>query len=124
MNILVRMLGIHIALIVLLLVGCAGWTKTDKTLLTINGVLMTIDMLQTADIYRHSEYYEVNPVIDAGVERFGTGFIPMYFAGSFGMRYVIADQLKSWRPWFLTGTAAVSAGLVIHNNSIGLEVGF
>ena len=86
---------------------------------------MTIDMLQTADIYQHpDEYYEVNPVINFGVAKFGTGFIPLYFAGSFGLRYVIADQLKSWRPWFLTGTAAVSAGLVIHNNSIGLEVGF
>ena len=124
MNILARMLGIHSVLIVLMLAGCAGWTKTDKTLLTINGVLMTIDMLQTADIYRHSEYYEVNPIIDGGVNRFGTGFIPVYFAGSFGVQYLIADQLKSWRPWFLSGTAAVSAGLVIHNNSIGLEVGF
>ena len=105
--------------------NCASWTKTDKTLLTINGVLMTIDMLQTADIYHHpEEYYEVNPVINFGVAKFGTGFIPFYFAGSFGARYLIADQLKSWRPWFLTGTAAMSAGLVIHNNSIGLEVGF
>ena len=94
-------------------------------MLTINGVLMTVDMLQTADIYQNlDEYHEINPVINFGVAKFGTGFIPFYFAGSFGLRYVIADQLKSWRPWFLTGTAAVTAGLVIHNNSIGLEVGF
>ena len=113
-----------IALILTFLTSCSGWNRRDKTLLTINGVLMTIDMLQTADIYRHDEYYEVNPIIDSGVDKFGTGFIPVYFAGSFGARYLIADQLKSWRPWFLTGTAAVSAGLVIHNNSIGLEIGF
>jgi len=106
------------------LLSCAGWTKTDKTILSINGVLMTIDMLQTADIYHNDDYYEINPVINFGVSKFGTGFIPFYFAGSFGAQYLIADQLDSWRPWFLTGTAAVSAGLVIHNNSIGLEVGF
>jgi len=115
---------IIILIMMLGLIGCAGWTKTDKALLTINGVLMTVDMLQTADIYQHEEYYEINPVIDFGVGKFGTGFIPFYFAGSFGLRYLIADQLKSWRPWFLTGTAAVTAGLVIHNNSIGLKIGF
>jgi len=116
--------SLSLLMMLFILCSCAGWTKTDKTLLTINGVLMTIDMLQTADIYQHEEYYEANPVINFGVGKFGTGFLPFYFVGSFGLRYLIADQLNSWRPWFLAGTAAVSAGLVIHNNSIGLEIGF
>ena len=115
---------IIVVIIVFGLMGCAGWTKMDKTLMTINGVLMTMDMMQTMDIYRHSEYYEINPIIDAGVNEFGTEFIPVYFAGSFGLRYLIADKIGGWRPWFLAGTAAVSAGLVINNNSIGLNIEF
>ena len=111
--------------IVICTLNCAGWTKGDKTLLTINGVLMTVDMLQTEDIFRHEEYYEINPIINTGVNHFGTGFIPFYFAGSFGLQYLVADALPNiYRKMFLTGSAAMSAALVIHNNSIGLEVGF
>ena len=104
--------------------GCAGWTKTDKTLLTINGALMTVDMLQTMDIYRHPEYHEHNPVINAGVKNFGNNFVPAYFVMSFGLQYLVADQLDSWRPWFLSGTAAGSLALIIHNNEIGLNIEF
>ena len=115
-------------ILILILCSCAGtdkWTKADKTLLTINGVMMTVDMLQTQDIYRRSEYYEINPVIDAGVKQFGTGFIPFYFIGSFGLRYLIADSLPStYRKVFLSGTALVSTFLVINNDSIGLKVRF
>lgn len=125
MNIL-NYLKIIILFFSLLLTNCAGWNKVDKTLLTINGAVMTVDMLQTINIYNREDegYYEMNPIIDWGVDRMGKSFIPLYFVSSFGVRYLIADSFPKYRSLFLTSTGIVSTALILHNNSIGLELGF
>ena len=87
---------------------------------------MTADMLQTNDIYDRGEdgYYEVNPVIAWGVESVGKGFVPLYFASSFYLRYQIADWFPQYRAKFLGTTAMVSGSLVVHNQDIGLGLNF
>ena len=101
------------------------WDKTEKALFASNSVLRTVDMLQTNDIYHHKEYHEINPFIDAGVDKFGTKFIPVWFVGMGVAEYLVVDALPhSWRKGVLGFTNAVSLGLVYHNNQIGLGLNF
>ena len=121
-------------LLVLVLIGLplcsedrAGdeWDTYDKSLFVAHQIIRTVDMFQTQDIYNQKEFYEMNPVIDTGVDRFGTHFIPIYFVGMAVAEYFIADALPSnYRKAFLTVGSAVSVGLVYHNKAAGLNMSF
>ena len=101
------------------------WDTYDKSLFAAHQVIRTVDMFQTNDIYDHKEFYEMNPIIDRGVDEFGTKFIPVYFVGMAVAEYLIADALPSkYRKVFLGVGTAVSLGLVYHNNDIGLGLSF
>ena len=101
------------------------WDNTDKTMFGISTVLLTMDFMQTNNIYDRDEYYEINPVIDWGVDRIGKKFVPIYFSASLVAKYFIADNLDSkWRKGFLGLCILTSGFLVIHNNSIGLRFSF
>jgi len=105
---------------------CNGWHKSDKTLLYINGVLMTADMLQTQNIYDRSEegYYEYNPVINWGVGKMGKAFVPLYFGSAFALQWKICDMFPAVRTKLLATSSLGSAMLVIHNQDIGLRFSF
>lgn len=102
-----------------------GWNKTDKVLYGTGLVFQTIDLLQTNYIYSHSEYHEINPVIDTVVDMAGTKALPLYFLSTALLKYAVADMLEgSYRTTWLATTTAISVGLVYHNNSIGLGLDF
>ena len=102
-----------------------GWDKTDKALFATGLVFQTVDMLQTNDIYHDDDYHEVNPIIDAVVDAGGTKVLPLYFLSTAFIKYAVADNLSGeYRKAFLATTTAISVGLVVHNNSIGLGLNF
>ena len=97
------------------------WDNWDKSLYITHQLAKTVDMFQTQNIYRNKEYRELNPVIDSGVNKFGTHFIPVYFLGSAVAEYIVADVLKApYRKMFLTTGTLFTIGLIQHNKSIGL----
>lgn len=101
------------------------WDTYDKSLFAAHQLIRTVDMFQTQDIYNHKEFYEMSPIIDRGVNEFGTHFIPVYFASIGVIEYLIADALPSpYRKTFLGVGTAVSLGLIYRNNSIGLGMSF
>ena len=101
------------------------WDKTEKALFASSCVFRTVDMLQTNDIYHHDEYYEINPAIDYGVDKFGTKFIPVWFISMGIAEYLIVDALPhKYRKIALGVTNAVSLGLIYNNNRIGLGLNF
>lgn len=101
------------------------WDTYDKSVFVAHQVFRTVDMFQTQDIYNHKEFYEMNPIIDRGVNKFGTHFIPVYFVAMGVAEYLIADALPDpYRKVFLTAGTMVTIGLVHHNKSIGLGMSF
>jgi hypothetical protein len=103
------------------------WDKTEKALFASSCVLRTVDMLQTNDIYNREDegYHEINPLIDAGVNKFGTKFIPVWFITGTIAEYLILDALPhKYRKIALGVTNAVSLGLIYNNNRIGLGLNF
>ena len=101
------------------------WDKTEKALFASSCVFRTIDMLQTNDIYHHDEYHEINPFINAGVDKFWTKFIPVWFITMGLAEYLIIDVLPhKYRKVALGVTNAVSLGLIYNNNRIGLGLNF
>ena len=103
----------------------SDWDKTEKALFASSCVFRTIDMLQTNDIYHHDEYHEINPLIDSGVDKFGTKFIPVWFVTMGLTEYLIVDALPhKYRKVVLGVTNAVSLGLIYNNNRIGLGLNF
>ena len=103
------------------------WDKTEKALFASNCVLRTVDMLQTNDIYARKDegYYEMNPLIDAGVDKFGTKFIPVWFITGTIAEYLIVDAMPHpWRKAALGVFNAVSIGLIYNNHQKGLGLNF
>jgi len=103
------------------------WDKAEKALFASNCVFRTVDMLQTNDIFARKDegYYEMNPLIDAGVNKFGTKFIPIWFVSMGVAEYLIIDALPhKYRKIALGVTNAVSLGLIYNNNRIGLGLNF
>lgn len=122
-----RML-IVIIMMLLLLAGSASaqeWDSVDKTLYGILIVSTTIDSLQTCYIYDHEEWEELNPVLDWGMEQFGKGFLPVYFAASFlAKTYVIDVVGPKYRKvvlGFFVGSSMTAVGL---NYAAGIKVEF
>lgn len=90
-----------ISIIILLLLAYPGlsrseeWDAVDKAL--IGGLILTksIDCSQTRQIYSDPYRWERNPAIRAGVDRFGRGFIPIYFVGTTLLTWKIADKIEN-----------------------------
>ena len=103
------------------------WDKIEMSLFLSNCVLRTVDMLQTNDIYNREDegYHEINPLIDAGVNKFGTKFIPVWFITGTIVEYLIVDAMPhKYRKVALGVTNAISIGLIYNNNRIGLGLNF
>ena len=101
------------------------WDTVDKTLL---GVLITskvVNCLQTQYIFDTPEYIELNSVINDGVNRYGEGFIPAYFAVTTLVAGLIADWLPSdYRKIWLGLWVGTSIMTIEQNYSIGIKLQF
>lgn len=102
------------------------WDMIDKTLL---GVLIgstAIDYFQTRYIFDNPDrFYETNSIIVDGVDRFGKGFIPIYFIALTLFDGLIADWLSSdyRKPW-LGIRVGGAIDTVYKNYSVGIRLEF
>jgi len=109
-------------------ISCSGlqttreWDTTEKTMFVANQAIRTIDMMQTSYIFANAAFYEVNPILVAGVSILGPLFVPIYFIGVGIAEYLILDQIENpvYRKVAIGVLTAASIGLVYHNNSIGV----
>lgn len=102
------------------------WDTVDKTLLGGLIASTTIDCLQTQYIFDNpDQFHETNSIIVEGVDRFGKGFIPVYFVLLTLFDGLVADWLPTdWRKGWL-GIRVGGAIDTIHDNySIGIGFSF
>ena len=125
------------AIIMLLLVGCAGYKPAPLTKGQIVGevawqVIHVVDWGQTLDIAANPDrYHEINPIIGRHPSR---GRVNLYMGASAILHPVVTWLLPEKAEVFgfefnprwvwLGGTIATSGACVINNNSIGLRFGF
>jgi hypothetical protein len=80
------------------------------------------DYRQTVYIARHPEYHEINPILG---EHPSVGKVNAYFAAGVVIKNGLFFTLpKKYRIPFGLGMTAISTGLVIHNNSVGIKINF
>ena len=115
---------IKIALILILLTGCAGiqkWDKKDQILFASFTALHTVDLLQTREIMREDNgYEESNPCLD-GLGRDGATVAMLL---GYPMVYLIANYIPTYRTPILVGFNVLTGICVINNHSIGVRIRF
>lgn len=101
------------------------WDLEDKILFGITTGLLVIDYSQTKYIYNHEGYYENNPIISWGTDRFDEKFIPFYFGASIAGSWIITDKLSPrLRKLFLGILIAVQTVVIGDNYFIGVGFSF
>lgn len=107
---------------VMLLTGCGvkDWDRADQLLFASSMTAHVIDGFQTYEILTNDNYHDIVP----GMDELGPDFVVPVFAGIAVGEYLIADYLEGKRTWFLGGMNALSWGLVIRNESIGVKINF
>ena len=102
------------------------WDSIDKTLLGALIASTSVDCLQTQYIFDNpDEYHEINSIIVEGVDRFGKGFIPLYFIGITLIDALVADWLPSdYRKVWLGFSVGHSATTVYRNYIVGIRLAF
>lgn len=86
-----------------------------------NGLTIA-DWSQTRYIARHPEYHEVNPILG---EHPSTGKVDKYFAASLLVKNGVFFALpEKYRFYWAGAQIGISAGLIAHNNSIGIKFDF
>lgn len=99
-----------------------GWSDSDKALFGLLNTMLTVDYLQTREIYKDDETREINPIIR---NVFPGEYSFFYFVLCAGAAYHIADVLpEGWRKGFLIGVSALEIGVAAHNYSIGIRIDF
>ena len=113
----------RLAVIALLLSGCAGWTRDDTYRHAALTGLMAVDYAQTMKIAREPEkYWERNPILGKHPSE---ADVTMYFASAYAIKTGVAMALPpEYRKWWQYSMIAASAGCVGWNLSIGLGIGF
>ena len=123
---------ILIMVLILVLTCCqvqktnAEWDTIEKTSLGVLIGLTTIDYFQTRYIFDNPDrFYETNSIIVDGVDKFGKGFIPIYFIGLTLFDGLIADWLPSdYRKTWLGIRVGGAIDTVHGNYSIGIGFSF
>ncbi len=120
--------AIFTILTILILISPAiadDWDTMDKALLGVLITSQTIDCFQTRYIFDKPEWNELNPVIRDGVDKYGQGFIPFYFATTTLINALIADWLPSdYRKAWLGIWVGSSVTTIYRNYSIGVKMKF
>ncbi len=109
--------------ILVFLTGCGHfdpWTREDKILQGVQLGVQSIDWLQTREIARNDEFYEVNPYLG---ENPTIKEVDKYFAISAITKVATTHILpQPWRKYWLMFNIGVSTGLVWHNYHIGIRI--
>lgn len=101
------------------------WDPEDQVLMGITVTAGAIDVLQTSWIFAHDDFDDFNPILNAGVDRYGTEFIPAYFVASGLITYGIAGILDGKaRTTFLSITSILESACVINNEMVGVGYSF
>lgn len=114
-----------VIVLVILFCGCAGnpWRQEDTLRQTAFVGITTIDWMQTRQIADNpNKFYETNPILGRHPSK---NEINLYFAGSVLAHTAIAAALPhGWRDWWQSLAIGLETGVVAHNASIGIRVGF
>jgi hypothetical protein len=97
------------------------WKTGDKVLFGSYVVLSAIDGAQTDRGIKSGQYHETNPILG---EYPSTARIALTKLVSAGLVYLLADHFSDSRRTILVVINALQIGIVAHNASIGLKVGF
>lgn len=114
------------ALVLMLIAGCAHFDPWTKEQIVIQGVvtgLNVIDWGQTLDIAgKPDKYCEINPIIG---EHPSKGRVNCYFATSIIVKILITYVIPSkYRKYWLGCNIAMSGYLVHKNYRIGLRINY
>jgi len=113
--------------LMLILVTCTGcahdpWSKPDVIREALYIGLSVVDLGQTLDMKNKKDVHEANPILGRhpSDKRIKTFIITTRAAHVLAVHLMPAD----WRPYFQLGGIAVEAGVVIHNDRVGLSIKF
>jgi hypothetical protein len=115
-----------VILVVVLTPAISSSAELDKTGLLLEGVWQTLhiaDWGQTLDVARNPyDYHEINPIMGRHPS---VGNVNIYMGMSALVHAGISYALpKKYRTYWQSISIVVTGALVVHNNSIGLEVRF
>ncbi len=98
------------------------WDRTEKILFGTFVTVLVIDLIQTQYIFKHDEYRELNPIINA----IGPEWTPLYYATRVAAIWWVADVYPSGRQrkTILCLVDAINIVLVGHNYYIGIKLSF
>ena len=100
----------------------SDWSIADKQRQVAYTVLHIMDWAQTRNIARHSDWYEVNPIMG---KRPSQATVNQYFATTLLLHYIVVDRLPpSLRRKFQVGTITIQAYTVGRNHSLGIQMRF
>ena len=110
-----------ILILVLIFLSSCAWNRTDKTIFATGMALKTIDCLQTIEIARNPDYYELNPIIGKHPSE---EKVIAYFALGGLAYYLVADWVpEKWRTGWLSFWVGASSVCVFHNYRVGIRIG-
>ena len=116
-----------IAIAALSLAGVAhagdDWDQTEKIMGSTLLAITAVDMMQTINIAGHPDVWqEYNPILGRHPSK---AQVYGYFLASGIIGYNIIDALPhSWRKGTMGTLMAIEVGMVAHNYSIGIRMGF
>ena len=109
-----------LVLIIFVVTSCS-WNRTDKAIFVTGMSLKAVDYIQTREIARNPNYYELNPIIGKYPSK---EKVTVYFALGGLMYYLVANWLpERWRTPWLSFWATASFTCVVHNHRIGIRIG-
>lgn len=98
------------------------WTKKDTTYQAICLTLKAVDWLQTKEIARNPNYYELNPILGKYPSQ---NEVDLYFASTAIAHTIIAYYLpKKYRRIWQCVFIGIQAGCVGHNINAGINIHF
>jgi len=98
------------------------WTMEDTEFQVAVLAIKTIDWLQTKEIARNPDYYEINPILGKHPSQ---NEVDLYFACSAIGHTVVAYYLpKKYRRIWQYVFIGISTGLVCHNYNAGIRINF
>jgi len=94
------------------------WDRTDKVLFTTFTLANVVDMIQTNEIYDNPRFREANPLLSRNT------YIPILLVVNIAAIPVLNSFTPKVRRGMLWWMNVVKIGVVGHNYSIGVRMGF
>lgn len=102
-------------LILLLLIGCASWTKQEKILLGTSCLASAADTYTTVRALNNPNNWETNPILG---ECPSDGQVIIYMATSQLIATILAHFFPKHREWLLGTKTLVNTGFAIQNSTL------